>query len=118
MSVNIGLMIWREMKRKNLSAAALADSLGIGKNRLQTILKETSIDTDLLLKVCEVLNFNFFQYFENTNLSKKLTSQSLLDAKAEIEMLKALIKEKNSIIDLKDQLLKSQASIITILEKG
>lgn len=118
MSVNIGLMIWREMKRKNLSTGALAELLAIGKSRLQNILKETSIDTDVLLKISEVLNYNFFQYYENTNLSKKIASQALVDAKEEIESLKALIKEKNKIIDLKDQLLKSQASMIAILEKG
>jgi len=118
MSVNIGMIIWKEMKRKNLTATALAESLGISKSRLQTIFKEPSIDTDILLKVCEVLNFNFFQLYENTDLSKKIASHSLLNAKAEIEMLKAVIKEKNSIIELKDQLLKRQASMISSLEKG
>jgi len=118
MSVNIGLMIWKEMKRKNLSTAAFAESLGIGKSRLQTIFKEASIDTDILLKICEVLNFNFFQFYQNTDLSKRIASQSLQDAKIEIEKLRALIKEKNTIIELKDQLLKSQASMIAVLEKG
>ena len=118
MSVNIGLMIWREMKRKNLSATILAESLSIGKSRLQAILKETSIDTDMLLKISEVLNFNFFQFYEDTKLSKKIAVQSLRDTKEELELLRALVREKNAIINLKDQLLKSQANLIAILEKG
>jgi len=118
MSVHIGLMIWKEMKRQNLSNTALADLLVMSKGRVQTIFKETSIDTELLLKISEVMNFNFFQYYEENKVFKKIEIQGQQDKKAEIERLKALISEKNKVIDLKDRLLKNQAGMITLLEKG
>lgn len=118
MSVHIGLMIWKEMKRQNLSNTALADLLAISKGRVQSIVKESSIDTELLTKICEVMNFNFFRFYEEIKVFKKIEIQVQQDKAAEIERLKALIHEKNKVIDLKDQLLKNQSSVITLLEKG
>lgn len=118
MSVHLGLMIWKEMKRQKLSNSALALSLGVSKNRVQTILNESSIDTDVLVRICEVMRFNFFQLFEENEIFKKIEKQSQQETTAEIERLKALVIEKNRVIDLKDQLLKTQTGMITLLEKG
>lgn len=118
MSIHIGLMIWKEMKRRELSSATLAESLAISKNKMQTILNNSSIDTEILLKICEVLNFDFFKYYEENKLFTQLKAQSKLKSVQEIERLKGLVIEKNRTIDLKDQLIKTQNNTIALLEKG
>ena len=118
MSVNIGLMIWKEMKQQQISVATLAESVEISKNKMQTILNSQSIETDLLLRISVKLNFNFFEVYENEAMIKKLKSQSKQEADQEIERLKHLIIEKNKIIDLKDQLLKTQTHINALMERG
>lgn len=106
------------MKQQQISVAALAESLEISKNKLQTVLNSKSIETDLLLNISEKLKFNFFEMYENEALIKTLKSQSKQEADLEIDRLKSLIIEKNKIIDLKDQLLKTQTHINTLMERG
>lgn len=118
MNVHIGLMIWKEMKRQNLSAADLAASLAVSKTRMQAILKNTSIDSQMLAKISEIMSFNFFQFYEDNEIFKKIETQEQHDTMAEIELLRALLIEKNKIIQLKDQLLKAQSASILLLEKG
>lgn len=117
MSIHIGLMIWKEMKQQQMSVAALSESLEISKNKLQIILNSKSIETELLLNICVKLNFNFFGIYENDALIKKLKSQSNQEADSEIERLKSLIIEKNKVIELKDQLLKTQTQINVLMER-
>lgn len=118
MSKHIGLMIWKEMKRRELSSAALAESLAISKNRMQTILGNPSIDTEMLAKISEVLNFDFFQYYDQKKLASQIEAKSKENTTLEIERLKGLVLEKNKALDLKDQLIKTQQNMIMLLEKG
>lgn len=118
MSKHIGLLIWKEMKRKELSSAALAATLQISKNRMQTILSNSSIDTDMLSRVSEALGFDFFQYYDKKKMISQIEAASKDNTLQEIERLKNLVREKNVAIDLKDQLLKTQANMIALLEKG
>jgi plasmid maintenance system antidote protein VapI len=118
MSVHIGLMIWKQMKRQNLSNTGLATSLGISRTRMQAILNEPSVNTDILLNISEIMKFNFFQYYEDNETFKKIKTQSQQEAIEEVKRLNALLLEKNKAIELKDQLLKAQANIILTLEKG
>lgn len=118
MSVNIGLMIWKEMKRQDLSSTSLAKALDISKLRLQKILKESTIDTEMLLKICETMNFNFFALYADSAAFKKLNGESQQAKDEEINRLKSLVVEKNTAIELKEQLIKTQLNIISLLEKG
>jgi len=118
MSIHIGLMIWKELKKQHTSVASLAESLQISKNRVQTILNSQSIETDLLLQISVTLNFNFFQIYEQEELIKKLKKQSEKQTEEEIERLQSLLIEKNKVIELKDQLLKTQTNINALMERG
>jgi plasmid maintenance system antidote protein VapI len=118
MNKHIGLLIWKEMKKRELSSAALAASLQISKNRMQTILSNPSIDTDMLLRISEALNFDFFQYYDKKKLVSQIEAAAKDNSLQEIERLKGLVREKNVAIDLKDQLIKTQSNMIALLEKG
>lgn len=118
MSVHIGLMIWKEMKRQDLSSAFLATELKISKVKAQDILNSASIDTELLMNISEILNYNFFHYYEDSKAFSKIETQSKQKSAQEIERLRHLIAEKNKMIDLKDQFIKTQTNLIGLLEKG
>lgn len=118
MSINIGLMIWKEMKRQDISTATLATFLEISKTKMQEILQSTNIDIVNLLKISEKLHFNFLGYYQNNSTISSIESEEKQNSLEEIKRLKTLVLEKNKTIAIKDQLIKLQASTINLLEKG
>ncbi len=118
MGIHIGLMIWKEMKQKNIAVSDLAGSLAMSKTKAQEILNSATIDTLTLVNVCEILDYNFFRYYENSTTFSRIDSQEKQFLKTEIERLKALLLEKNKVIELMEKLAKTQTNSISILEKG
>lgn len=117
MSIHIGLMIWKEMKAKGISASVLALKLGTSKTKVQEILNYDNIDVVLLSRISEVLGYNFFSYYESSDVFSKIKSENNQKTTEEIKRLKEILQEKNKIIELKDQFIKSQASMINLFEK-
>jgi len=118
MSVHIGLMIWKELKRKNISVSDIAASLGISKTKMQELLNTATIDILMLVRISEILNYNFFSYYESGKVFSKMELQERKRLTAEVERLKALLNEKNKALELQERLNKIQLSTITLLEKG
>ena len=117
MSVHIGLMIWKEMKRKNISVAELSASLQISKIKVQEMLNTPTIDIPTLVNVSEILEYNFFHYYENSETFSKIQSVEKKNLVSENQRLKALLLEKNRAAELLEKLIKSQASTISLLER-
>ena len=106
MTVEIGHKIKEVFDRQNIKLTDFADELGTVRQNVYRIFKKRHLDTGLLLKISQVLNHNFFQYYvtpsENGTLDseqvKKLilekteTAQQLELAKKEIEYLRKIIK--------------------------
>lgn len=117
MSIHIGLMIWKEMKSKGVSASALALAMDMSKAKVQEILNQDNIDVILLAKISGALEYNFFSYYESSDVFSKINTQNKQKTTEEIKRLKEILHEKNKMMELKDQFIKSQASVITLLEK-
>lgn len=117
MSIHIGLMIWKEMKAKGITASSLALALNMSKIKAQEILNHDNIDVVLLSKISEILEYNFFSYYESSDVFSKIKSDKKQKTTEEIKRLKEILQEKNKIIELKDQFIKSQASMIHLFEK-
>lgn len=107
MTVEIGLKIKEVFDERNMKLTDFADELGTVRQNVYRIFKKRHLDTGLLLKISQVLNHNFFQYyvatteaasFEHTQEFKKLAadiseSQRQLElAKKEIDYLRKIIK--------------------------
>lgn len=118
MSVHIGLMIWKEMKQKGISVSTVADAVGISKSKMQELLNTVSIDILMLVRISEVLNYNFLSYYERGKIFSKIEAHEKDRLAAEVDRLRALLNEKNKALELQEKLNKIQLSTISILEKG
>jgi len=116
MGINIGLLIWKEMKVKGMSREQLAGEVGISKHRVSTILKSTSIDTDILTRISIALDVNFFEHFRRDEDLAKIEIHSGTRNNQEIVDLKRLNSDKNKLLELYEETIKSQKKIITSLE--
>jgi transcriptional regulator with XRE-family HTH domain len=66
--VNIGEIIKNKVAEKGMSEAAFAKSINIQRQNIKkTVFSKNSIDTDLLISISESLEFDFFQYYRNSD---------------------------------------------------
>lgn len=61
--VHIGEAIKNELQRQERSISWFARKLYCDRSNVYDIFKRESIDTKLLLRVCLILNYNFFQLY-------------------------------------------------------
>jgi transcriptional regulator with XRE-family HTH domain len=119
MSIEIGSKIEEVFDARKMKLTDFADALGTVRQNVYRIFKKRHLDTGLLLKISQVLNHNFFQYYvddpnhdvEANAKMQKLREQSadqhqLELAKKEIDYLRKIIK-----------LMEEKAELIQQLEK-
>jgi transcriptional regulator with XRE-family HTH domain len=116
MGINIGLIIWKEMKAKSISREQLAQEVGVSKHRVGTILKSASIDTDILTRISIALGVNFFEYYRKDEDLARFEIDTLVQNDQELNELKNLLKDKNRLLELCNETIKSQKKIIATLE--
>jgi transcriptional regulator with XRE-family HTH domain len=116
MGINIGLIIWKEMKAKSISREQLAQEVGVSKHRVGTILKSPSIDTDILTRISIALGVNFFEYYRKDEDLARFEIDTLVQSDQELNELKNLLKDKNKLLELCNETIKSQKKIIATLE--
>ena len=105
MNVDIGQKIKEVFDAQNKKLTDFADELGTVRQNVYRIFKKQHLDTGLLLKISQVLNHNFFQYYvteqgegASTDDLKKLETKAqdsehqLILARKEIDYLRKIIK--------------------------
>ena len=61
--MHIGQLIRVELVRQHHSAIWFAQALGCSRTSVYKIFEKSSIDTDLLLRICDVLKVDFFKVY-------------------------------------------------------
>jgi transcriptional regulator with XRE-family HTH domain len=61
--VEIGEKIREVFENRNMRLTDFADELGTVRQNVYRIFKKRHVDTGLLLKISQVLGYNFFQYY-------------------------------------------------------
>jgi transcriptional regulator with XRE-family HTH domain len=97
-TVHIGQKVQEVFEQKALKLSDFADQLGTVRQNVYRIFKKHHLDTGLLMKISEVLNHNFFQYYcQSTNVDslyhlqiRKLQEELSL-SKKETDYLKKII---------------------------
>jgi transcriptional regulator with XRE-family HTH domain len=79
MIMEIGHKIKEVFDEQNMKLTDFADELGTVRQNVYRIFKKRHLDTGLLLKISQVLNHNFFQYYVPN--SQQLDPQQLLEVK-------------------------------------
>jgi hypothetical protein len=64
--VHIGSLIKAEIKHRDMTFTEFAKRIGTQKQNVESkIFRQHGLNTDLLIQISEVLNFDFFKYFQN-----------------------------------------------------
>jgi plasmid maintenance system antidote protein VapI len=61
--INIGSLIRKTVKERQISVKCFAEKLGKDRSTVYDIFNRTSIDTDTLVRISEILEYNFFLSF-------------------------------------------------------
>lgn len=116
--VEIGQKIKEVFDQRQMKLTDFADELGTVRQNVYRIFKKRHLDTGLLLKISQVLNHNFFQYYvgnpaerddEKIKLLRSETSdfQKQIDlSRKEIDYLRKIIKLMEEKAELVHQLSK------------
>lgn len=67
MNLEIGKKIEEVWRATGMSKVAFADKIGMNRNNVYYLFQRTNIEADQLRKIGEVLNHDFFQYYESSN---------------------------------------------------
>lgn len=63
--INIGQLIRDELRAQGRSTKWLAEQCDIHQRKIQRIMKQVSIDTSDLYKICTALGVDFFYHFSH-----------------------------------------------------
>ena len=62
-NIHIGHLIREQLKADDRSVSWLAREIHCTRNHVYKIFVKPSLDSDLILKISNAMNFNFFQYY-------------------------------------------------------
>lgn len=63
--IHIGEVIKLELQRQERSISWFARKLYCDRSNVYDIFQRKSIDTELLFRICIILNYNFFSLYDN-----------------------------------------------------
>ena len=69
-NIHIGQCIKEQLKKDHRSVGWLSREIGCTRNHIYKIFNKPSLDSDLILRVSNAMNFNFFQYYSRAFLEK------------------------------------------------
>ena len=61
--IHIGHLIQEQLRKDNRSVGWLARQIPCSRNHVYKIFNKPSLDSDLILRISNAMNFNFFQYY-------------------------------------------------------
>lgn len=101
--VMIGPKIQEVFERKNMKLSDFADDLGTVRQNVYRIFKKKDLDTGLLIKVSEVLNHNFFNYYQTLSGAAGEGGHGTPDLIQELELARKEIDYLKKIIHLMEE---------------
>lgn len=106
MKGHIGNLIKKKVKESGLSITNFAKAINCSRRNAYTIFERESIDTMLLTKIGEVLDYNFFQFFlpeETQNILNEPRDiyNSASHKMEELEKENSYLKEINELLKSK-----------------
>ena len=102
--IHIGSLIKAEVKHRGMTFTEFAKCIGIQKQNVERqVFSQQGLNTDLLIQISEVLDFDFFKYFQNDTYCNNFRLQKEVKATLVIEMGgKRQDKEFRFVFDEKD----------------
>lgn len=72
MEKKIGQIIKEVVERKKIGATAFSRTIGVSRNNVYDIYERSSIDTELLKRIGQFLDYDFFQHFLEPETIEKI----------------------------------------------
>jgi hypothetical protein len=110
--VVIGPKIQAVFESKNIKLSDFADDLGTVRQNVYRIFKKKDLDTGLLAKVSEVLNHNFFHYYNTESSAGVKPDDTLTGLQQQLNLARQEIDYLKRIIHLMDE----KARLLRIVE--
>jgi transcriptional regulator with XRE-family HTH domain len=117
MSIHIGKLIRERAKQKRLSQETIGSLINTTKQNVGNIYKRKSIDTDLLLKICEALEHNFFEYYYSEEPLKSMRTEQMKKYHEENARLNRDLHEKTESMRVLRDLVETQKENMQFKEK-
>ena len=107
-TIEIGQKIKEIFDNRQIKLTDFADELGTVRQNVYRIFKKRHLDTGLLLKISQVLNHNFFQYYvadptEITDERIKILKSEASDYQRQLELSRKEIDYLRKIIKLMEE---------------
>ena len=107
-TIEIGQKIKEIFDNRQIKLTDFADELGTVRQNFYRIFKKRHLDTGLLLKISQVLNHNFFQYYvadptEITDEKIKILKSETSDYQRQLELSRKEIDYLRKIIKLMEE---------------
>ena len=97
-TIHIGNLISKVLEEKHISVAELANQLHTDKSNMYKILRKSHIDTELLYRISQILNHNFFrEYCQHESSCIPHEKTELVVIKAKRTLLKDLLSTHDEI---------------------
>lgn len=74
--VHIGKLIEEELRRQGRSVSWFAGKLYCDRTNVYSIFRRKSIDTDLLIRISRILDYNFFNCYRSELEEKNSASEA------------------------------------------
>jgi hypothetical protein len=110
MTVEIGQKIKEVFDKRQMKLTDFADELGTVRQNVYRIFKKRHLDTGLLLKISQVLDHNFFQYYVSSPQTENTGGEAILE-------LKKMINEQGFELDLAKKEADYLRKIIKLMEE-
>lgn len=107
MAIHIGKIIKERVKKSSLTNKEISERINRVEGTIYDIYKRETIDTGILLKLCEVLEFDFFKLYYGEEPLKTMCD-------SEIDRLRAENKDLKTQLDLKNDHIKDLKEIIAV----
>lgn len=69
--MQIGAIIKRKVEERRIGITNLAKQLSCSRSNIYKMFERNSIDTNTLLRLCKILEFDFFELLSSTFKEKK-----------------------------------------------
>ncbi|NBP70082.1 MAG: XRE family transcriptional regulator [Cytophagia bacterium] len=112
-AVHIGELIQQVFEQKAIKLSDFAEQLGTVRQNVYRIFKKRHLDTGLLLRISQVLDHNFFQYYCQEETQDSLKDIQLTKLQEELTLASKEITYLKKIIALMEE----RAELVQQVEK-
>lgn len=129
-NIHIGQAIKKRLEELKMTKADFAKAIGTPQQHINRILERDTMETKKLIKICQVLNFNFFSLFceAETPVQAFLASVAMGDGNAlnyigdaalatQVESLSIKLAAKDEVLKSKEDLIASKDEQIQMLKE-